>query len=75
MRNLMCNGKGVVVMADECKMINIQLFVKWLGIMAKEMEAYPDEMYCMGAAKSYRVVINTMQSGVFDMQKLTKSES
>jgi len=59
--------KGDVRMTGDTQMIDAQLFIKWLRVMAEGMERQRGNEYFEGAAKSYRVTITVIQSGMLDI--------
>jgi hypothetical protein len=60
--------EGDVRMTGDIQMIDAQLFIKWLRVMAEDMEIHRGDKYFEGAAKSYRVTINVVQSGILDIR-------
>lgn len=61
-------------MTGESQMVDAQLFIKWLRVMVEEMEVHQGDIYFEGAAKSYRVTIAVVQSGIFDIQRSSKEK-
>lgn len=59
-------------MTKEPWMIDVQGFIEWLQVMAKEMEVVDGDLYFAGAAKSYRTTIAALQSSMFDLQEPKK---
>ncbi|VBB09814.1 Hypothetical protein LUCI_5112 [Lucifera butyrica] len=57
------------------KRINIQRFTQWLDTMAKDMEKHGDDLYFKGAARSYRLTFEILQSGIFDIKDSEDSEA
>ncbi|VBB07152.1 Hypothetical protein LUCI_2396 [Lucifera butyrica] len=56
-------------------MINIRLLIEWLDTMAKDMEKHRGDLYSVGAAKSYRLVLQILESGLFDIKDSVDSEA
>ncbi|VBB09770.1 Hypothetical protein LUCI_5068 [Lucifera butyrica] len=51
------------------KTINTQLFMQWLQVMATDMERHHGDLYFEGAAKSYHLTLQILQSGLFDRKE------
>jgi hypothetical protein len=60
-------------MTGDIQMIDAQLFIKWLRVMAEGMEIHRGEEYFHGAAKAYRVTIVAVQSGILDIRRSIES--
>jgi len=60
--------RGDVRMTGDTQMIDAQLFIKWLRVMAEGMEIHRGEEYFEGAAKSYRITIDVVQSGMLNIR-------
>lgn len=60
-------------MTGDIHMIDAQLFIKWLRVMAEGMEIHRGDEYFEGAAKSYRVTIAVVQSGILNIQRSVKT--
>jgi|GEM_PF-3323638 len=56
-------------MTGDTQMIDAQLLIKWLRVMTEGMEAHHGDTYFEGAAKSYRVTIAVVQSGILDIRR------
>ncbi|VBB07218.1 Hypothetical protein LUCI_2462 [Lucifera butyrica] len=50
----------------------MRLLIQWLDTMAKDMEKFRGDLYSEGAAKSYRLTLQLLESGIFKVEDSKK---
>ena len=56
-------------MTGDNRIIDAQLLIRWLVVMEEGMNLQRSNLYYEGAAKSYRSIIEVVQSGIFDRHR------